>query len=314
MAIRRLLAERMSGLKKAGAELPIISEVAVPAKIIKQEFVEPYLDVRRAELTGILGKFPSFAYGTAYGETAGQWYRVTYPKTMAGAVPVCVAEGRTGAIATKAIERVSDIGIRTITIPKVGIRTWHCKSCDFGWFSIISMTKCPECSSYSTEELTVADRYEKVGWYRSLYNAKKRLGNWTWGFWVLGVWVGIDINWIRDIVATVFAWFGYYMCGGNGVFVMADALSSQVDNIRGSIESNINSVIRDINDRIKRQIDFVTDRVNLRLNDLYAMWGIPSNMAVTPVHTRNCTDNGFDFQSYGKTTVHYIAIGTGFLG
>jgi len=285
-------------LEKPAAEaLPIpILGGAVPARIVKQDFIEPY--VGRPELVGILKGLPSFAYGEAYGETAGQWYRVTYQKSIKDAVPVCVARGRSGAITTKVIERVSAVAIPSITIPKVGIRTWHCRHCGVGYFTLVYRS-CPECGSSNIEELTAADRYEKAGWYRSLWNAKKRLGDW-----------GI-LNWARDSIANVFAWLGYYLLGGNGVFVLADALSSQVDKVQSAVQGAFNKAIGDVNDRLKRQTDFVTDRINLRLNDLYAIWGLPENMAVTPVHTRNETDSGFDFQSYGKTTIHFIAIGGG---
>jgi len=280
-------------LKKPAEALPIpILGGSVPARIVKQNFVEPTLLERVPGIPAI----PGFAYGEAYGENAGQWYRVTYSKSLKGAVPVCVARGRGGAIVRKAIDRVSAISIPSITIPKVGIRTFHCRACGVGYFAL-RYRNCPECGSYDIEELTGTNRYEQAGWYRSLWNAKKRLGDWS------------VLNWARDKIAEVLAWLGYYLLGGNGVFVLADALSSQVDQIQSVVQGAFNTAIGGINDALKRQIDFVTDRVNLRLNDLYAMWGLPENIAVTPVHTRNETDGGFDFQSYGKTTVHFIAIG-----
>lgn len=365
MSLRRWIAEKVPGLKKAGVELPIISEVAVPARIVRQRYIEPRL-VRVAgipDLGKLLG-IPSFAYGEAYGETAGLWYRVTYPKAINGAVPVCAARARTGTIIRKAIGKIpvatipppkkavvakvagvlkiAAAKIPAFTIPRVGIRTFHCTACGFGYFAL-RYRSCPECGAdritpVRVEELTGADRYEETGWYRSLYNAKKRLGDW-----------GL-LNWARDRLATIFSWLGYYFFGGNGAFVLADALSAQTDEVRKSVNAaiskqvdNINAALsvqmdrvndrfsdlRDnanvallslgiepiedlranINEALARQMELVADRVNLRLDDLYAIWGIPSNMSITPVHTRNETDSGFDFQSFGKTTIHYIAIG-----
>lgn len=60
---------------------------------------------------------------------------------------------------------------------------------------------------------------------------------------------------------------------------------------------------------VQPQIDKVADAINARLNDLYNMWGIPTNMAITPLHLRNITDTGFDFQSYGSTTCYWICVG-----
>jgi len=279
MAIRRRIAERLSGLRRAGIELPIISEVPVKAEILSQDIIEvPFIE----EIAGIRRRRSlSVVRGTAYGETAGRWYRVTYPKRVRGSTPVCVAEGRTGSITRRTIP------LPTVSIPKVNIRTFHCRNCGYGYFGI-RFRSCPKCGSSNIEELTGATRYEETGWYQALYNAKERLGDW-----------GI-FNWMRDAIATVFAWFGYYFCGTNGAFVLADALSQQVDEVRNSVQSAFNTSISNI-----------TDAVNRRLNDLYKMWGIPENMAVTPVHIRNVSETGFEFQSFGKTKVYYVAVGEG---
>jgi hypothetical protein len=295
MVLRNILAKRLSGLRKAGVETPIINEIPVPAEIVKMDLLEPYAN--RPEIMGLFMNLPVIAYGTGYGETAGQWYRVTYLKPIAHAQPVCVAEGRTGTIKSRAISRAPDVVLPTITIPKVGVRTWHCRSCDTGYFSITSMSRCPRCGSYTTEELTGSDRYEKTGWYLALWNAKRTLGDW-----------GL-LNWARDAIATVLAWFGYYLFSGNSAFILADAISTQTEQVQSSVQSAFNAFVSDLRSKLKSQIDYVTDAVNLRLNDLYAMWGVPTNMALTPVHIRNCTDTGFEFQSYGKTTVHFIAVG-----
>lgn len=362
--LRQIIAERISGLKKAGVKLPIISEVAIPAEIIKQCYVEP----RLVSVPGIpdLGKLlgiPSFAYGEAYGETAGQWYRVTYPKAISGAVPVCVARGRTGAITTKTIDKiatpkvpaptkvsaptvakVSKVGAAKIgvsEIPRTELYWWKCYTCEYPWMTITkTWTRCPQCGSSDTHGPWAGTRAWEDGLkFMYWWGARKGLGDW-----------GI-LNWARDLIIKCFEWLGlamsrmlYTLWGGvqNQIDYVRDkinseiqrqvdminaAFSTQMDRVDERIEqlrANVNSALSTqtdrINDRLSglvdninlansTQMDRVIDRVNLRLNDLYEMWGIPSNMAVTPVHTRNETDSGFDFQSYGKTTIHFIAIG-----
>lgn len=357
--LRQLIAEKLSGLKKAGLETPIISEVAIPAKV-EQTFVDAVV-----EPMGL--RRPAFIYGKAYGETAGQWYKVTYLKPLVGAVPVCVAEARQGEIITRTIQKVQDIPnvpslpsisripyipsitIPTITIPTVNIRTFRClrDDCLLGFFTIqqSGTIRCPACGGTNVQELTGSDRFQTAGWWLAYYNARKRLGDWAWGTYIFGIWVGLDLNWARDLIATMVAYLGYWMLGGNGAFVMADALSLQVSYIQSSVQNafntlvgdinsklsthvdninsriadinsisstlvnNVNSRIAEINTKLKSQIDYVIDALNLRLKDLYDMWGIPTNVAVTPVHIRNVTNTGFEFQSFGNTTIYFIAVG-----
>jgi len=86
--------------------------------------------------------------------------------------------------------------------------------------------------------------------------------------------------------------------------------------LNDEFRKQINNIIASVNDRISQinanfteTINNTTDNVNAVLKDLYAMWGIPENMALTPVHIRNVTSTGFEFQSFGNTEVYYIATG-----
>lgn len=207
-----------------------------------------------------IGLMPvNIVWGSAYGPVAGQWYRVTFPKPIGGNPHVvAVAEGKSGEITSRVVD-------------KVIIRTYHCRACDMGFFTIVAARRCPSCGSYDIEEITGADRYERTGWYLALWNAKRHLGDW-----------GI-FNWMRDAIATLIAWLGYYLFSGNGAFILADALSAQVDRI--------------------------SEAITERLRDLYKMWGIPTNMAIAPVHVRNVTSTGFEFLSLGDMKIHFIAIG-----
>lgn len=373
--IREVIAKRLSGaMEYSATTMPILKELAIPAKELSHSvfslrdwFKEPA---------------PSFTVerGKAYGENAGQWYKVSFSKAISNPEVVAVGEARSGEISTKDVNRVSDLGIPsvaiakptvsiakptvstptisisipTVSISKVEIRAWHCKACDYGWFSLVSQSSCPQCGSYNIEENTYGNKYQWIGWYISLWNCKKQLGDW-------GV-----LNWIRDIIASAWAWFGWYVMGKDSIFVLFDAQSAQVDKVRegvqtainqsidntkagvqtginssianvqggfntaidktisgvqdavnkaldnaaSSTQSGFNSTINSINDKIPdEQMNYVRDRVNARLNDLYAMWGVPESIALTPAHVRNITSVGFEFLSLGKTTIHWIAIG-----
>ncbi len=311
------MAERLARAKKhVPVEAPILKEIPVPATVVEHQAfsaVELVGEGALPELRDRLLRIPSLEWGRSYGDVAGQWYRVTFERALKNPEVVAAGEARGGAISFKDIARVPGISlptitIPTVTIPKVGIRTWRCTSCDFGWFSITYEPRCPWCKSGPPSEIGGVARFQTCGWYLARWNAKRRLGDW-------GV-----LNWARDIVANVFAWFGYFFCGTSGVFVLLDTISAQVDKIRDSVQSAINRVrdsvqsainttISGVNRRIREQTDYVRDRVNARLQDLYDMWGLSRNLIITPIHVKDVTPAGFSFLSLGKTTVHWVAVG-----
>jgi len=334
--LREAAARVITGLKQAGAKVPVISEISLPAEVVSVNgFYQPTLDSlgNIGNIANIFKTIPQMAYGKANGANAGTWYSVKYPKAISGAVPVAIGYGRTGSIISRGIAKISDFSgipsIPSITIPnvvisKVTIITYHCRSCDRGFFSTMIEINCPSCGSNNIEEITGTDRFEKCGWYLALWNAKKSLGDWTVTIPAL---ITFSLNWIRDLVAGCFAFFGYFMFNVRGAFVLAEALSTQVDLTQaamqnavnvpindlnaklGSHVSDINGLISTINSRWRDQLDAIAGAVNLRLNDLYNMWGIPSNMVITPLHVRNVTSTGFEFQSFGNTTCSWIALG-----
>lgn len=60
---------------------------------------------------------------------------------------------------------------------------------------------------------------------------------------------------------------------------------------------------------IQPQLDKVQDSMNLRLQDLYQMWGLPLGTALSSVMTRNSDDSGFEWLSLGEMTIQFQAIG-----
>jgi len=51
-------------------------------------------------------RMPSFCWGNAYGEVAGRWYKVSYPRTIENPLVACVGQVRAGDIITREIERI----------------------------------------------------------------------------------------------------------------------------------------------------------------------------------------------------------------
>jgi len=236
MGMRERIASRMSRLAQRGVETPILNEVAVPAEVLSVSgFSAPTLDAFKPEALGDLVKsfqaLPSFAHGKAVGATAGQWYRVRYPKAMTGAVPVIVGLGRLGSITNRVIERVER----------------HDFNNDF---------YCDKVAAGARDR------------------AKTLSPPWP----LDGLW-----GWFCDTFVYA-AFFAGWAMGGWVLNVLWDSF-------------------------LQPQIDRVQDAVNLRLEDLYNTWGLPTNVVPTPLHVRNVTSSGFEFQSYGNTTVYWIAVG-----
>jgi len=267
--LRGILRERFRRVQREiGVPEGLIESVTpLPALDVKVEFAwPPWLPTPTLPF--------NIAWGKASGPQAGVWYLVTFSYVGSDPQVVAVAEVQPVTFLTRTVDKVS--------ITKVGVHCLHCRSCDMGFFAV-RVTNCPSCGSSNIEELTGSDRYEKTGWYLALWNAKRQLGDWTAAF-----------NWMRDAIANLIAWIGYYLLGGNGAFVMAEVLSLQVDEVQSSLNATV---------------DRLVDAVNARLSDLYQMWGIPGNLRIVPAQIRNVTSTSFEFLSLGNTTIHFMAIG-----
>jgi hypothetical protein len=268
--LREIIAKTVSRVKEAGAELPIISEIPLPATVLSVGgFYQPTLiDYERAsvrDIVGVLREFPQFAYGSVYGEVAGRWYSVTYPKPIKGAIPVAIGSARGGTIPGRTIPRVGDITSK----------------------EIIRITR---------DDFNSAAYCDRVGG-GARDRAKQAIGV----PWPLdAIW-----GWFCDNVVYWIFYAGWFVSGWI-LNVLWDAfLQPQIDRVRDSI----NSVVSDANAKINDQLKQIQDAVNLRLQDLYTMWGIPTSMALTVAQIRNPTDNGFEFLSLGKMTIYWIATG-----
>ena len=301
--LREIIAKRVSRVKEAGAQLPIISEIPLPATVLSVGgFYQPtILDYERMsirDIASILRELPQVAYGSAYGDVAGRWYSVTYPKSIKGAVPVAIASARGGTIPGRTIPKVSDISQISIVRPP-----------DIGFKEILRITRDDFNSDYYCKLVAqgARDRVNTLSppWPLNLIWDFVVGGIVYWGFyagWYASGWI-LNVLWdafmqpqidkVRDSI--------------NSVVSDANAkINLQFDRHTGAIATAINNVNSKVNDQLKQ----IQDALNLRLQDLYTMWGIPTNMALTPLHIRNTTDTGFESQSFGRTTCYWIATGS----
>jgi len=321
MGLREIVAERVSGLKKRSPiETPILEQIPRPARILSS--VEMALEPT-------LGIVPTIVRGKAYGEVAGVWYYVTFPRALNEPSVAAIGEGRGGVIPTPkapsiAITPVSvgvarttvavpsvSIGIASTAVPKAAAivvpaaRAGHVPtslgrfSC--GW-AIASLTDGLN-DLVSTLESVLVRINEIVDDLKSgLDNTRSSLTS-----------LDAKVNDLRDKVNTALE---------DLRVKTQSATNSGLGTFRSYIEGGVNSGLETLrgNAEAGSRVGLDTLRKNTEsavnaglaavIPALYDAWGIPRTMAITPIHIRNVTATGFEFQSYGKTTCYYIAVGS----
>jgi len=279
MTLRSIVAARVSPLKKRlKIETPIIDETPVMAKVIS---------IQAFELPEILGMVPIIVRGKVYGETAGLWYRVTFGKALSEPSVVAVGEGRTGSIPS-------------VTAPKITIASVE-----------VTTTSVAVPASIPVEIPTTVIPYVNES-FPSLTS---------------------DIAWVRDQICApvnriVESLYRIQARINDAIYRINEGFAktkkavedtnSSISDLRVKSESAINTGLRGSRDNTQKALNSTIintqDSVNKGLASLipslYAAWGLPSTMIITPLHVRNVTSTGFEFQSYGKTTCYYIAFGS----
>jgi len=275
------LAERISPIKKRlKIETPIIDETAASAAILSNLALE---------FPEFLGRVPVVARGKAYGELAGVWYRVPFPKTLNEPSVVAVAEGRAGAIPSIAAPKIS---IATVEITTTSVAVPAAIPVE------IPVTVIPylnESFPYLTSDLAwvreqICAPINKI--VASLYRVQSR---------------------INDTIGRINEGFGKTKKA-------VEDTNKSISDLRVKSESAINTGLSGSRDKTQRALntsivntqDSVNKGLGALIPALYAAWGLPSTMIITPIHIRNVTSTGFEFQSYGKTTCYYIAVGSRF--
>jgi len=293
--LRSFVAERLSPLKKRlKLDTPVIEEVPVTARVMSSLAIE---------FPEALGAIPVIVRGKAYGDSAGRWYRVPFAKALSEPSIVAVAEGRIGTIPRVAAPK--------ITIPPVGIAKTRVEvpaaiPVPAPTTAAIPVTLIP----YVNESFPylVSD----VAWVRdqickpvnsivaSLYRVQDRLND--------------AIGRIND----GFSKTKKFIEDGYGASKKAvDDTNKSISDLRLKSEGAINTGLKDSGDNTQKALngtvvnteDSVNQGLASLIPSLYAAWGLPSSMIITPIHVRNVTSFGFEFQSYGETTCYYLAVG-----
>jgi len=263
LAIRRRIAERIATpLKRAGVETPVLEQIPHRAEELAAFYYEPVHQSSRGQIAELI-RIPAFAHGKAYGETAGFWYRVTFPRPINNPNVVAVAEGRRGEIPTVKAPRITIPTVDLPTIPPITIPD-------------IVIPRVP----------TSLGRFE-CGWaIKSLTDG------------------------LNDLIVVL-----------EGVLVRVNEIIDKTSDAVKKVRDNVKDVydsLTDFRGKVQTALNKYRDNIESSVNTglggilpaLYAAWGIPSNMAVTPLHIRNVTASGFEFQSFGRTTCHWICLGT----
>lgn len=301
MAVRRTIAEAVGRpLKRAGIQTPIMDKIPLRARMISNlEFVFP----------ATLGLIPVIARGKAYGELAGKWYKVFFPRSMRDPSVVAIGEGRTGEIPT--------VKAPTISVPDVvvGIPTVSVKVASAAAAKIADI-KVPKIDLPHIP--TSIGRFE-CGW--AISGLCDSLNN-----MVEIVETGLKrINDLRDKLADTLNDVKSSLESIDGkVDDLRTKVNTALDQLRGNTQASINNGLKKLRGNVQAgtntALGTMASNVSSAVNDglskvlpgLYDAWGIPHSMALTALHVRNVTNTGFEFQSYGKTTCYYIAVGRRF--
>ena len=257
MALRSRVAQRLSTVKEhLSVKLPIIEETTLTADVIySHEFPLP-------EVRGIT---PIIVRGKAYGDVAGRWYAVSFPRRLSEPSVVCVGEARAGAIpevkapaikiSTVAVPTPIPIEIPVTLIPYIN-ESFPYYTSDHAW---AREQLCEPLNSLT----------------RSLYRVQSR---------------------INDAIGRINDGFGKTKKA-------FESINSSLSDFRNKVQTTLDGGRKNTEDAVNSGLSKV-------IPGLYAAWGISDRMIATPLHVRSVSPAGFQFQSYGKTTAYYIAMGS----
>lgn len=307
------------------AETPIADEIAIGADIKSITTTPSFGAIRDIdELLEVIRQMPVIVQGSAFGRIAGQWYTVTFPRRVNNPHVVCTAMARAGAFVAAEIARVPkpmkrEIARALIRIPKEP-RT-EIKPIKLDWPSEETMGNEARDKLFKGCIDLVEKRKGKdpLGqcWlttfpgFVSCETFCKGIQNATFGEWLSSFWEKYtkgkfkDLNkGIKDTVDLVYS--KLYGQIDKTSTAMQENTTDQINKVRDSIDL----AIGDLHTATNAQVNYIRDRVNNVIKDLYRMIGMPGGYILTPVHIRNITNVGFEFQSYGNTTIHFIGVGT----
>lgn len=257
--------------------------------------------------------FTDVQWGEAVGDAPGGWFRVSFQRPFTAVPGVSgIAYARTGSLPSRTVGAVSIPRLLAVKIPAPG--------------TILAQ----KLSNIKIDRLDIGTPQDTIGNAMS-NDCKTRLGDWG------------SLNWARDGICSVAYGVGY-IAGAWIKWLWDKLVQPQVDKVENSINERISSVTDQINnafsqfqvninqvfsaqaDRINAAIGTnldntnsafaqfsrsLTDRVNVVLIDFYSATGIPLGIIISPIHVRNITPQGFEWQSFGNTRITWIAVGRG---
>jgi len=275
--------------------------------------------------------FSRVQWGKNYGPAKGSWYRISFELTFTTEPSVVIIGlARTGKLITRVIDKVAT---STVVAPeKVPVAV----------VSAVEKIAVEKISKFEIPRIGIGTADEVGKKVASAYNSecKNRLGDWgwlnfirdgicsvTWGIgYITGVWihwmytilVQPQIDQVRDAVNKAIS--DQVDKSNAAQSIQVDRINTRLGDLRSNVNMALSSQVDKINARLSTlvgninaanssQVDKVIARVNSVLMDLYDSWGLPSGIIATPVHVRNVSTTGFDWQSYGETTIYWIAIG-----
>jgi uncharacterized protein YoxC len=320
MVLRETVAERVSDLKKRLPTTPILKEMSMTAKIISSDLLA---------FPQVGGIIPAIARGKAYGELAGVWYHVTFTRELMDPSLAAIGEGRRGVIPTPKAPTI-DVPSVSIGVPSVSIGV---PSVSVGVVS----ARVPRAAAITIPAVRSG-------------HVPTSLGRFACGWAIASLTDGLNdlVVTMESVLVRVNELIDDLVGSVNDVRSSVVSVDEKVDDLRNKVNDALESLRSNAENASNNGLDALrknteqasnagldklrenTEKASttglgtLRKNvesavnkglaavipELYAAWGIPQNMAPTPVHVRNVTSTGFDFQSYGKTTVYYIAMGS----
>lgn len=328
--LRTRLAERVAPLKKRLAiKTPVLDEIPLRAEL-PLSFELPFPRIR--------GIVPVVVQGKAFGKVAGRWYRVVFPRPIVDPSVVCVGEARRTElprptmreIVLPAIERIPRIEIPAVEEIPALEKIKHME------IPVIDI-KVP---NWTLHIPTVDDFINLIkrflgdwGWLNSIRDAIAwAIGNWEYWLWNLFFRprfiekLNEEVlkplretltnmrNRVNEKIEEINARFDEAL---DKVDAGLEQLRSNVQDRLDTLQSEANEAVDTLRMRVEARLDTLRSNAQARVNeaiqripeDLYDAWGIPHIMALTPLHIRNVTSTGFEFQSFGQTTCYYLAVG-----
>lgn len=329
--LRNRVAERVAPLKKRLAiKTPILDEVPLRAELIgAYEFPFPR----------VAGIIPVLVHGKAYGEVAGRWYRVTFPRPIFNPSIVCVGEARRGELPRPTIREIAIPPIEEI--PRIEIPAVE----EIPALERITHMEIPEIRIRVpnwTLRIPTADDFVNL--------IKKFFGDWGWLNWIRDAIAWAIGNWeyalwdiffrprflerlneqvlkpLRETLTTMRDRVNDKIGEINARFDEAlDKVDAGLETLRSNVQDRVetlqlraNDAVETLRSRTQDRLDRLRATTQARVNEtlvtifprLYDAWGIPETMALTPLHVRRVTSTGFESQSYGRTTCYYLAVGS----